>query len=361
MMRIGITVNSIATEDDDYTTTHVALAATNMGHEVWYINVSDLSLQADNHTAAQAYRPPQRHYRSPSVFLHTLLGKDAKREQVCVDDLDVLLLRNDPSEDMGSRPWARLAAIDFGRLARSQGVIVLNDPDGMAIGLNKLYLHYFPERVRPKTLVSRDRKQIKDFIRAEGGWAVLKPLSGSGGHNVFLVRPEYAPNVNQMIEAISQDNYVIAQEYLPDAVNGDTRLFLLNGSPLRVDGHYAAMRRVRARGDADMRSNMTAGASAAKAEVDDRMLELAEAVRPKLIEDGMFFVGLDIVGDKLMEINVQSPGGLHSAGALEGRNFFKTIVRALEHKVAFADEHRGAFDNRQLATLDDRGLRAREA
>jgi glutathione synthase len=351
-MRIGFTVNAIATEIADYTTTHLAMTATNMGHEVYYINVGDLALWPDNHAAALACRAPARHYRSPTVYLGTLLEKGALREHIPIDSLDVLFLRNDPSEDMGRRPWAALAAICFGRLAREQGVIVLNDPDGMAIGLNKLYLQYFSEQVRPKTLISRDRQQLKAFIRAEGGRAVLKPLAGSGGRNVFLVRPEDAPNINQMIEAISEDNFVIAQEYLPDAVNGDTRLFLVNGRPLRIDDSYAAMQRVRRHGDPDMRSNMSAGATAARARVTDKVLEVAEVVRPRLIQDGMFFVGLDIVGDKLMEINVQSPGGLNSVELLEGKSFVKAIVHALERKVAYVHEHDGVFDNVTLATLD---------
>lgn len=350
-MRIGITVNDIAAELVDYTSTHLAMTATNMGHEVWYINVGDFSLQPDDHTAALACTAPARHYRSSAVYLQTLTAKDAHHERICVDDLDVLLLRNDPSLDISRRPWARMAAIDFGRMARRRGVIVLNDPDGLVLGLTKLYLQYFPEIVRPRTLVSRDREQLKAFVKAEGGKAVLKPLSGSGGRNVFLVQPEDAPNINQMIDAISQDNYVIAQEYLPEAVHGDTRLFLMNGSPFQVDGAYAAMHRTRMPGNNDMRSNLSAGATATKAQVTDQMLELAEIVSPKLVEDGMFLVGLDIVGSKLMEINVQSPGGLHSAGTLEDRNFVREVVHALERKVAYAREHQRVFDNVALATL----------
>jgi glutathione synthase len=350
-MRIGITVNDIASELVEYTSTHLAMTATNMGHEVWYINVGDFSLQPDDHTAALARTAPAKHYRSASVYLHTLTDREAHRECICVDDLDILLLRNDPSLDISRRPWARSAAIDFGRMARQRGVIVLNDPDGLAVGLTKLYLQYFPEIVRPRTLVSRNREQLKAFIKAEGGRAVLKPLSGSGGRNVFLVQPEDTPNINQMIEAIARDNYVIAQEYLPEAVRGDTRLFLMNGRPLKVGGKYAAIHRARKTGDGDMRSNLSAGAVATRAQVTQQMLELAESVRPKLVADGMFLVGLDVVGDKLMEINVQSPGGLHSAGVLEDRNFIKEVVHALERKAAYARDQQRVFDNVALATL----------
>lgn len=350
-MRIGITVNDVATELVEYTTTHLAMTATRTGHEVWYINVGDFALQPDDHTTALARRAPARHYRSASAYLHTLTAKNAHRERICVDQLDILLLRNDPSQDFGRRPWARMAAINFGRMARRRGVIVLNDPDGLDLGLTKLYLQTFPEEVRPRTLISRDREQLKAFVREQGDKAVLKPLSGSGGRNVFLVQPEDAANINQMIEAVAMDNYVIAQEYLPDAVHGDTRLVLMNGVPLQVGGKYAAMRRVRKAGDGDMRSNLSAGAMPAKAQVTDEMLALAEIIRPKLVEDGIFLAGLDIVGNKLLEINVQSPGGLHTAGALEGENFIKAAIDALERKVEFAREYERVFDNAALAML----------
>ena len=116
------------------------------------------------------------------------------------------------------------------------GVIVLNDPNGLAKAMSKMYFQLFPEEVRPRTLITRDRDEIKAFAKEEGGNIVLKPLQGSGGQSVFLVRPEHVPNINQMIDAVSRDGYVIAQEYLPAAAEGDMRLFLLNGAPLRHKG-----------------------------------------------------------------------------------------------------------------------------
>jgi glutathione synthase len=144
---------------------------------------------------------------------------------------------------------------------------------------------------------------------------------------------------------------VIVQEYLRDAVNGDTRLFLMNGKPLRCKGKIAAMRRRRRAGDADIRSNMTAGAIAVRAEVTDRMLGMAELVRPRLVRDGIFLAGLDIVGDKIMEINVQSPGGIDSAEQLEGVDFTTEIIRALERKVAERKQHGHRLSNIELATF----------
>jgi glutathione synthase len=152
-----------------------------------------------------------------------------------------------------------------------------------------------------------------------------------------------------MIEALTRDGYVIAQEYLPAAADGDTRLFIMNGRPLRYKGKYAAFRRVRS-GD-DMRSNIHAGGKLRPAQVTDDHLRIAEIVRPKLVLDGMFLVGLDIVGDKLMEINVFSPGGLGSAQKFEKVNFTHAVLEALESKVGYMGFYRRNFDNVEMATL----------
>lgn len=353
-MKIGMVVNRIATEKADYTTTHLAMTATNRGHEVWYMGVADFSYGGDEKNYAHARSVLQRRHRTGRTYLNDLRSAEARTERITVDDLDLLLLRNDPAEDVIDRPWARLAGINFGRLAVRHGVLVLNDPDGLAQAVNKMYLQSFPQEVRPRTLISCDSGDIKAFIADQCGHAVIKPLFGSGGRNVFLVRPEDRPNLNQMIEAVGREGYVIAQEYLPEAVRGDTRLFLLNGRPFVYKGKTAAVHRARRAGDADMRSNITAGAMPRKAVVDDRLLRIAEIVRPKLVADGMFLVGLDVVGDKLMEINVFSPGGLWAASHLEGVDFDRAVIEALERKVARIGRRRD-FDNAALATWEEKG------
>ena len=155
--------------------------------------------------------------------------------------------------------------------------------------------------------------------------------------------------MNQMIDLVSRDGYVIAQEYLPAAAEGDTRLFLMNGQPLQYKGKYAAFRRVRT-GD-DIRSNIHAGGRLRKAVINDTMLTLAKKVRPRLVEDGMFLVGLDIVEDKLMEINVFSPGGFGSAQKFEKVNFNRAVIDALEQKVEYMNFYKRNFDNIDMATL----------
>lgn len=347
-MRIGFFVNDIATEQPGYTTIRLAMVATNAGHEVWLMGAGDLAYDPDEYIRARARSVPRKNYKTSKAYLADLQGTKAITKRVTVDDLDVLMLRNDPSEDVIKRPWAANVGVIFGRVAMRNGVIVVNDPDGLSKALNKMYFQLFPEEVRPKTLITRDRSEIKDFAKDQGT-IVLKPLQGSGGQSVFMVRPEDIPNLNQMIDAVSRDGYVIAQEYLPEAEKGDTRLFLMNGKPLRYRGKYAAFRRVRTGGD--LRSNVHAGGTLAQAEVNDVVLRVAEIVRPKLVQDGMFLVGLDIVGEKLMEINVFTPGGLGSAQKFEGVNFAHAVLHALEQKVEYMQYYRRKFDNVEMATL----------
>ena len=123
----------------------------------------------------------------------------------------------------------------------------------------------------------------------------------------------------------------------------------MNGQPLRYKGRYAAFRRLRC--SDDIRSNIHAGGEKARAIVDDVALHLAEIVRPKLVEDGMFLVGLDIVGSKLMEINVFSPGGLGSARHFEGVNFADGVIESLERKVQYMGFYQRNFSNVDMASL----------
>jgi glutathione synthase len=348
-VRIGFVVNDIMTEEKGYTTTRLGMAAHNMGYEAWVMGVGDLAYDPDEKIRARARAASGKSYKSSEAYLKAVQGIKARRERITVDELDVLMLRNDPSVDAIQRPWAQSAGIIFGRVAMRHGVIVLNDPDGLAKATNKMYFQHFPEEVRPLTLITRDRTEIRKFAKEQGGTIVLKPLQGSGGTNVFIVRPDDMSNLNQMVEAVSRDGYVIAQQYLPAAAEGDTRLFVMNGEPLRYKGKYAAFRRVR-QGD-DIRSNVHAGGKIQPATVTNEMLKIVEIVRPKLVQDGMFLVGLDIVGDKLMEINVFSPGGLGSAQRFEKVNFTHAVIQALERKVQFMKYYRRNFDNTEMATL----------
>ena len=347
-MKIGFLVNDVMTEQAGFTTTRLAHAALNLGHEVFTMGVGDLAYDPDEFIRARARTTARTSFKSHETYLKELQGKKGVTRRITVDELDVLMLRNVPSDDYLSRPWASTAAAEFGRLAMRHGVVVVNDPNGLSKASSKMYFQLFPEEVRPRTLITRSREEIKAFAKEEGT-IVLKPLQGSGGASVFLVRPDDVPNLNQMIDAVSRDGFVIAQEYLPEASDGDMRLFMMNGRPLRARGKYAAFRRLREGGD--MRSNIHAGGTLGPAEVTDDHLRIAEIVRPKLVQDGMFLVGLDIVGDKLMEINVFSPGGLGSAQRFTKVNFNRIVLDALERKVDYMQFYGRTFDNVTMCTL----------
>src|SRR5690606_36682246 len=126
------------------------------------------------------------------------------------------------------RPWAQNAGIVFGQFAQRHGVVVLNDPNTLANALNKMYFQYFPKTVRPETIITRNIDDIKAFYKDHNKHIILKPLQGSGGKNVFMIKNDII-SLNQTVAAIARDGFVVAQEYLPDANNGDIRLFLLDG------------------------------------------------------------------------------------------------------------------------------------
>lgn len=327
-MRIAFVINDYDSEEPYFTTTRLALQALQMGHDVYYIAVQDFSYTASEQMGAHAKKAPAKKFRSPQVFMETVFKEEKKLIES--KDLDVLMLRNDPSADLDDRPWAQYSGIVFGQLAKKNGVLVLNNPDTLAKATNKMYFQYFPQIIRPETIITRSIAEIKSFYAAHKKNIVLKPLQGSGGKNVFLVN-ERNQNFNQIVDAIGRDGYIVAQEYLPKASKGDIRLFLLNGKPIEIDGKVAAIHRTQAGGD--IRSNIHQGGSVSQAKITKKIFDIVDAVSHKLVKDGMFLVGLDIVGDKVMEVNVFSPGGMGHACRLNDANYFEAVIKAIEQEL----------------------------
>ncbi len=348
-MKIAFVINDINTEKPVYSTVHMAFCAHKREHEVYIIGVGDLAYYSEGNMGARAKTVPQKKFRSAESFLKALQEKENKPVKITDKDLDVIFLRNDPAEDMSERPWATHAALIFGQIALKNGVIVLNDPRSLSGAINKMYFQHFPEVIRPKTLITRNAEEIKEFFEEQKQQIVMKPLQGSGGKGVFLVNKKSKSNLNQMIEAIARDGFIIAQEYLPEAEAGDIRLFVVNGQPLKVDGKYCAFRRLN--NTDDMRSNISAGGKAEPVKIDETITKLVEIIRPKLVQDGMFMVGLDIVGNKLMEINVFSPGGINLASKLEGVDFISHVIEAIEQKVHYKETYGDDVDNQLVSTL----------
>lgn len=348
-MRIAFFVNSIESEETGFTTTALAMVATARGHDVCYVAPGDFVLRPDDSLMVRATVVPAAKYKDPQAFHDAFQSRDAKVQTIDVREVEVIFLRNDPSLDSEDRPWAAHIGAMFGRLANERGSIVVNDPSGLSLAHNKLYFQDFPRTVRPETLISKSIEEIRAFIADHRKGVIIKPLQGSGGKHVFKIASPDDANLNQIFEAVSGEGYLIAQAYLPEAKAGDTRFFLMNGKPLIRDGIYAAFRRVPAKGD--LRSNMHAAGTAEAAKITDGILAIAELVRPKLIEDGMFLVGLDIVGDKILEINVFTPGGLPDIAGMHKIDFCEEIIEALENKLVIRKAYAGSISNRALATL----------
>ena len=347
-MLIAFFVNDMEREHVNYTTTVLAHAATLRGHRVCYLTPTDFALR-DEAMHVHARFAPNRKHKDHEAFFVALQKAAQKFETIPIEQIDVLMLRSDPSLDAQSLPWAADIGILFGREAAKRGVLVLNDPDSLGRAVNKLYFQSFPESVRAETLITRNAEDVKAFAKAHRGNVILKPLQGSGGSGVFKLDQSSKANLNQMIEAIERDGYIIVQAYVPAARKGDIRLFLMNGRPLAIGDKYAALRRV-ASSD-DIRSNIHAGATPEAVEIGKTELQLAETIRPKLIADGMFLVGIDIVGDKILEVNVFSPGNLQRACRLAGVDFTVPVIEAIERKLEISREYPGAFSNRALASL----------
>ncbi|WDF67359.1 glutathione synthase [Sphingobacterium oryzagri] len=326
-MNIAFLINQTHKEDVNFTTTHLAFKAHKRGHKIMYIGLADFSYHDEQHVGAHCrIIEPTAQIDNQEDLLEKL--RLQKKEFVDAKEMDILWIRYDPVLDMINRPWAADTALQFAQLIKRQGTWVINDPDKLVEATNKLYLEYFPQDIRPKTVITRSYEDVVEFLDQQENQIILKPLKGSGGKNVFLLKKDERHNLKQTVEVISRDGYLLAQEYLPAAAKGDIRFFLVDGQPLVVDGKYASVNRVQQQGD--IRSNIHQGGTAQAALIDDKILDTVSKVSGKLQEDGMYFVGLDIVGDKVMEINVFSPGALVHAGQLNEVDYATALLEKIE-------------------------------
>lgn len=351
-MKILFVLDDVATEYERNTSVLMAHHMHNKGHEVYLTDVRSMAYQADGHMGAHAYVAPKKSYKTQQEYIQDIIGGIKNKVEATIvsgPDLDVLFVRNDPSKQQGAQ-WAQTAGAVFGQVATQEGVIVLNDPFTLSDSVNKMYFQQFPEEVRPRTVISRDAKEIKDFYQQQKKkGVVMKPLQGSGGQGVFLVNEKNESNLNSMIEANLRDGYIIVQEYLPEAAEGDIRLFMINGRIFEVEGKIAAMHRFNDTGDA--RNNVSAGGKIRKVKMTAEVRELAEKVRPKLVQDGVFMCGLDIAGKKLMETNIFSPGGLTDINDMLEYNFAAPLTEAIERKVEYQRVYGKRLSNKLLNTL----------
>lgn len=329
-MKIAFFVNEVTTEESEFATTRLAMAAAKREHEVWYAGVGDVDYDPNEKLGARGHRAIYEQGDELKSFL--LRAQDAEQQgTIVLDDFDAVWLRNDSIQDLQKRPWATSMGVVFGQMLVDRGVTVVNDPVGLSRAGSKLYLQEFPGEIRPFCIVTRHIEEIRDFI-ARVGRTIVKPLYGAQGRNVFLIEDGDDPNLKQIVAAIMEDGYVTAQEFVDGAEEGDLRLFLLDGQLLQVDGTYAAFRRV-PRGT-DVRANISTGGKPEEARITEKELRVVETMRDRLTKDGMFFVGIDLIGEKVVEINAESPGGLQSIEHLSGIDFGLTICEALERRAS---------------------------
>ena len=334
-MRICFVVNSVRTQRPTYTTALLAFAAHRRGHDVALVSVDDLSHGDDCVAFGEIVRVAGTH-PDATGFVRALVAADAAHEHARLNDFDVIFLRNNPHATEGAGVRFN-PAIEFGRRLKQAGVMVLNDPDGLMRAGSKMYLAGFPAEIRPRTLTTRSSERVRAFLRELDGPAVIKPLYGYGGQNVFFVARGETANLAQIISAVQSEGYLIVQEYLPAAEKGDKRVLMVGGIPLQAGERVAAYRRVHPRDD--MRNNMHVGAVRRACKLGRPERGVCDLIRPRLVADGLYFVGLDIVGDKILEINVFAPGGINNMNELYGADMGDAVIADLERKLRL----RGAY------------------
>jgi glutathione synthase len=329
-VRVCFVVNNVKTQKATYTTLCLAFAAHRRGHDVAFSSVDAFSQGEGSDIVAEVVRPKPGRLRDAGTYARALTATTAPREDARLADFDVVFLRNNPNAG-ASDGDAFNPALDFGRRLKSQGVLVVNDPDGLSRAGSKMYLAGFPAELRPRTLITRSIERVRAFLRELDGAAIIKPLAGFGGQNVFYVARGQTANLPQMISTVRREGYVIVQEFLHAAAKGDKRVLLLGGAPLRIGDTVAAYKRMRPRDD--IRNNMHVGGSRRRADFSEAEQRICDLLRPRLTADGLYFVGVDIVGDKILEINVHAPGGIHNINELYGIDVGTAVIRDLERKV----------------------------
>lgn len=311
-MRVAFQMDPIGDVNIDADSTfRIAEEAQARGHELFFYSPDRLRFDEGRVVATVRDMRLRRVHGD-----HVTLGPAETRT---LTDFDVVWLRQDPPFDMGYITTTHMLDLVNAR------TLVVNDPFWVRNFPEKLLVLRFPDLI-PATLIARDLDALKDF-KARYGDIIVKPLYGNGGAGVFRLGPEDR-NLNALFEtftAISREP-LIAQQYLPAITNGDKRIILVDGVPV------GAINRVPQRGET--RSNMHVGGRAEKAELTARDHEICAAIGPTLREHGQVFVGIDVIGDCLTEINVTSPTGLQEMERFDGRNLTAGLWDVIEARCA---------------------------
>jgi glutathione synthase len=239
-------------------------------------------------------------------------------QDIPLDQLDVIMMRKDPPFDQ-----EYIYATYLLERAESMGVLVVNKPQSLRDANEKLFTAWFPQCCA-ETLVAREPARIRSFLQ-EQGEIILKPLDGMGGTSIFHLR-QIDPNLSVILETMTLYNsrYVMAQKYLPEIKDGDKRILMINGEAVPY-----ALARIPAQGET--RGNLAAGGRAEGRKLTEQDWWIANQVGPTLREKGLFFVGLDVIGDKLTEINVTSPTCAQELDQQFGLNIAGLLMDHIEH------------------------------
>ena len=287
----------------------LALEAQRRGHTLYHYLPSELALENGKVTA---WVRPWSVQRAEN---HSQLGEP---QLVDLSQVDVVLLRQDPPFDLHYITTTHILEHIHPQ------TLVVNNPVAVRNAPEKLLVTHFPQ-LAPPTLITCDRRQMLDF-RARYQDIIVKPLFGNGGAGVFHVRPD-DENFNALLElygTVSRDPLIL-QQYLPQVRQGDKRIILVDGKPA------GALNRIPASGEA--RSNLHVGGTAAKTTLTKREQEICETIGPVLRDQGLIFVGIDVIGDYLTEINVTSPTCIQEIDRFDGVCLEAQIWDAIEQKL----------------------------
>jgi len=315
-LAVAIQMDPFETVDIDADSTFaLAMEAKRRGHGLYHYLPQDMSLRDGRVYARMRPFEPQRDPAAPARF--------GEPEVIDLATLDVVLMRQDPPFDM-----SYITATHLLEHVHPE-TLVVNDPVQVRNAPEKLFVTHFAE-LMPPTLISCDRDEIWAF-RKEHMDIIIKPLFGNGGIGVFHVAPE-DENLNALLEMFTglYREPIIAQAYLPLVREGDKRIILIDGKAA------GALNRVPAPGEA--RANLHVGAKALKAELTASDREICEAIGPTLSERGFIFVGIDVIGDRMTEINVTSPTGIQEIDRFDNVSLESDIWDAIEAR--HAEVHR---------------------
>jgi glutathione synthase len=290
------------------------LAAQKRGYELWYLEQADLYLR----DGVARGRPRALSVKADPAGWFSL-GQPQDRP---LADFDVILMRKDPPFDMEFIYTTYI--LERAELA---GAMVVNRPQGLRDMNEKVYTAWFPELCAP-TLVTRDMKAMGEFAR-EFERVVVKPLHGMGGRSIFVV-DQQDKNLNVVFETLTEygTRYAIVQKYLPEIVtSGDSRVLVIDGQP----APYALARMPLG---SDNRGNLAAGATGVARPLNARDREIVAGIGPRLAEQGMLFVGLDVIGGCVTEINVTSPTGVREIDKQFGTDIAALFIDAIDRRLA---------------------------